>query len=455
MSETKFASSIGRGLGGAAAFGAALMLLHPVHVRGWSHLGGSLDLTQRDVRVFNNFQNPEANDNTTPDPSFPGAVGAPLAIWKACVEWGSERHGDGYGDPNQPGDIGSGGANFDPTWQGLASGVGGTNDNIVSEISGASLGTLAYCELPISDGWRIRLYQSVFVWEDGPGSFASLPNNKDIQGVVAHEFGHALGMGHSADPNATMYPSAASSNIERRSIESDDIAGIQALYGVRSPSKPHLATYTIAGNVLSISGANFSSANNEVWFTDTSPTADGTPLKVTSVASPSGVAIQIAIPAFAGAGDVLVKNAGNDGMALSNAFPFDPTQSACPEPVFYGTAKTTSIGTLPSLATSGRPRASTNDFEISTNGGVPFANGILFYGSAPNSVPFLGGTLLVSRPLARNGMFQFDFVGDVQISVNVTAAMVGTTRCYQLWFQDAQASFGVGLSNAVQVAFCP
>ena len=33
----------------------------------------------------------EANQNVTPDPSFPGAVGAPLAIWKAVVEWGSER----------------------------------------------------------------------------------------------------------------------------------------------------------------------------------------------------------------------------------------------------------------------------------------------------------------------------------------------------------------------------
>jgi len=51
-------------------------------------LGGQLDLTQRDVRVFNNFVNPEANQNAVPDPSFPGAVGAPLAIWKAIVEWG-------------------------------------------------------------------------------------------------------------------------------------------------------------------------------------------------------------------------------------------------------------------------------------------------------------------------------------------------------------------------------
>ena len=86
--------------------------------RAYDLLGSNLSVGQRDFRVYNNFTDPDANNNTTPDPMFPGYTGAPLAIWKACVEWGSELHGDGSGDPSQPDGLGSGGANFDPSFQG-------------------------------------------------------------------------------------------------------------------------------------------------------------------------------------------------------------------------------------------------------------------------------------------------------------------------------------------------
>ena len=46
--------------------------------------------------------------------------------------------------------------------------------------------------------------------------------------VVLHEFGHALGLDHSSDPNATMYPIVGPSNTN---LDASDIAGIQALYG--------------------------------------------------------------------------------------------------------------------------------------------------------------------------------------------------------------------------------
>ena len=125
---------------GALALGA--LLLAPTESAGWTTLGGRLDTeTQRDVRVFNNFQDPEANDNTTPDPDWPGYVGAELAIWKACSEWSSEPHNNnGAGDPYQPGDLGGSGANFDITWQGKASKLGNANSNIHAEISGNGQG---------------------------------------------------------------------------------------------------------------------------------------------------------------------------------------------------------------------------------------------------------------------------------------------------------------------------
>jgi hypothetical protein len=121
----------------------------------------------------------------------------------------------------------------------------------------------------------------------------------------------------------------------------------------------------------------------------------------------------------------------------------------------YGTPKTTSIGTLPQVSVAGRPRMSTNDFAIALDGGISGANGILFSGGAQGSGAFQGGTLYVSRPYTRHVAFTLDFLGATLIPMPVTPPMIGTTRYFQFWFQDAGDAFGVGLSNAVRVTFCP
>ena len=53
----------------AATCGAAALLLPP-EVVAFSTTGSTLAFDQRDVRVFNNFADPEANDNVTPHPSW-------------------------------------------------------------------------------------------------------------------------------------------------------------------------------------------------------------------------------------------------------------------------------------------------------------------------------------------------------------------------------------------------
>lgn len=51
-----------------------------------------------------------------------------------------------------------------------------------------------------------------------------------IEDVATHEFGHALGLGHSAIGSATMYPSISTCSQQSRALDADDIAGVRALY---------------------------------------------------------------------------------------------------------------------------------------------------------------------------------------------------------------------------------
>jgi hypothetical protein len=52
----------------------------------------------------------------------------------------------------------------------------------------------------------------------------------DIDGIMTHEVGPVIGLGHSTVTGATMYPSVSSCNTGPRSLEADDIAGKNDLY---------------------------------------------------------------------------------------------------------------------------------------------------------------------------------------------------------------------------------
>jgi matrixin len=59
-----------------------------------------------------------------------------------------------------------------------------------------------------------------------------------IEDIAAHEFGHALGLSHSSLTSATMYPSTSSCNTRNRTLDTDDIAGVTALYPPTLPTAP-------------------------------------------------------------------------------------------------------------------------------------------------------------------------------------------------------------------------
>lgn len=310
-------------LPGIALGGAAFLLLTPgQEASAFTTIGGAIPIHLRDFRVFNNFADAASNDNTTIHPNWPGYDGAELAHWKAFVEWGSEAHGDGTGDPNQS-VVGSGGSNFDVSWQGNANGVGGTNDNIVSAINSCSSGVLAFTETPISDGWRIRFCES-WTWSDGPGNASGGQIN--MQGVSTHEFGHALGLGHTNINGSTMFPSTFNGN-ESKSIEADDIAGVKFLYGNRGSQKVDItsASYDSRANTVTLTGNNFSTSRNDVWFTNKNVTSTGAdPRVVVSDVRAVGGVITVSVPSDAGPGDVHVRSYDTAGSEpLSSGHPIN------------------------------------------------------------------------------------------------------------------------------------
>ena len=60
------------------------------------------------------------------------------------------------------------------------------------------------------------------------GAYTYAGTSSELEQIALHEIGHALGLGHSTDTGATMYPSAGPNN---RTLDQSDIAGIQSLYG--------------------------------------------------------------------------------------------------------------------------------------------------------------------------------------------------------------------------------
>src|SRR5688500_5378251 len=62
-----------------------------------------------------------------------------------------------------------------------------------------------------------------------------------IQDIATHEYGHALGLGHSGDPAATMYGSYNACDSSLRTLSADDISGVEHLYPPTAGRRSHTA----------------------------------------------------------------------------------------------------------------------------------------------------------------------------------------------------------------------
>ena len=474
--------------------------LIPSESQGFALLGGNLNLAERDLRIFNNFTDAAANNNTAADPNFPGYDGAELAIWKGAAEWGSELHGGtGGGDPHQPNGIGSGNANFDSTWQGNANGSGNLS-RIVSEISGSDGGTFAVA-VQNANGWSIFFY-SVWNWSDGPGGLTG--NQVDMQGIMCHEYGHALGLGHSAIGSATMFGSTTN-GFQARSIAADDSNGLQAIYGARAASKPSIDDLNLCSGELTITGENFSATQNQVWFTQAGSGGNGDPVTLFNVASTAGgTQIVVNVPANAGSGDVLVKQQGNSFSNLSNAFPLDVNvEGNCSSPLFeYCTGDGGSgfgctdcpcnnnatpgsavgclngSGTGAKISGGGLASFSNGDLFFNVTGANPLTFGVLTSGLAalptnPASPCFgldsgitsvlLDGLRCVGQGLVRHGSRAFDASGSNTFPwanniVGTSGSVPGQFRYFQVFYREQPTlgcNTGQNTSTAIAVEIVP
>ena len=140
-------------------------------------------------------------------------------------------------------------------------------------------------------------------------------------------------------------------------------------------------------------------------------------------------------------------------------------------PSTYCTAKVNSQGCTPMAAASGETSLSGPDnLVLSASQVVNNKFGIFFWGKAPNTLPFMGGTLCVNAPTVRtppqmsggnappandcSGMYSFAFTHAYAASNGLGA---GSLLYGQFWSRDPAHpdGTGVGFSNAVQFELRP
>jgi hypothetical protein len=107
----------------------------------------------------------------------------------------------------------------------------GDGSEIARTYSWSSGGTIVDADIVFFDG--------AFTFFAGNDGCVSSPSyGVYVEDVATHELGHALGLLHSAVSTATMVSGYAACTQDKRSLDEDDVAGVQSLYGAGSNNSP-------------------------------------------------------------------------------------------------------------------------------------------------------------------------------------------------------------------------
>ncbi len=157
-------------------------------------------------------------------------------------------------------------------------------------------------------------------------------SNYDLMTVVAHEFGHALGLGDSTVSSAVMYGTYTGLN---QSLASDDISGIQSIYGARQFDVYNNAgkrdnTYFTATNInslinssaqIAIGGLDITTAGDSEWFYVNVPATTSGKMSVTvqsSNLSSLSPEVQVYSSALSLVGTAAAQNSMGATVSVSN-----------------------------------------------------------------------------------------------------------------------------------------
>jgi hypothetical protein len=89
------------------------------------------------------------------------------------------------------------------------------------------------------------------------GGSSGCTSGQYVQDVATHEFGHVIGISHSGDSSATMYPSTTSCSQNWRSLAADDVSAAETAYPPAGATPPPSApsNLTVGVNASSPSSA--------------------------------------------------------------------------------------------------------------------------------------------------------------------------------------------------------
>jgi hypothetical protein len=120
-----------------------------------------------------------------------------------------------------------------------------------------------------------RLIEADMVFYDG--GFKFFPGGSGCSGgvyledIATHEFGHVLGLGHSSVSAASMYPKVSWCSTATRSLDGDDLAGIEKLYPAGAANTAPTVTISSPSN-----GATFADGVSVTFSGSATDKEDGT-----------------------------------------------------------------------------------------------------------------------------------------------------------------------------------